>query len=168
MRATQKLPQKRKRRPALRPFRETAARRKSGNRGQFRKGEPGPALKHGLYSRKAQLGLLPGQEELRAVLASRRQRLHDDQGGPQALSQILDDTLERYQRLWILASTAEARIEKEGIFTGKGRTRASVTLYLSIIDRLTKLAQQVGFERKGQQVVSFQDALRHKTQGEQS
>ena len=159
MRATQKLPKKRKSGSVFRPFRETPPSRKTANRGQFKKGEPGPALKHGLYSRQAQLGLLPGQEEARALLASRRQRLHDDQGGSDAISQTLDDTIDRYQRLWMLASTAEARIEKEGMFTGKGRTRASVTLYLSLIDRLTKLAQQIGFERKSKPVASLEAFL---------
>jgi hypothetical protein len=152
----------------FRPFRETPARTKKSNRGQFRKGEPGPALKHGLYSRKAQLGLLPGQEELRAVLASRRQRLHADQGGTAELSQVLEDTLDRYQRLWVLASTAESRIEREGMFTGKGRTRASVTLYLSIIDRLTKLAQQIGVQRRAKSVPTLEDFLKQREQGEPS
>jgi hypothetical protein len=80
------------------------------------------------------------------------------------MSQVLEDTLDRYQRLWVLASTLEARIEQEGILTGKGRMRASVTLYLSIIDRLMKLAQQIGFDRRPKQVPSIEDFIRERQQ----
>src|SRR5262245_11121890 len=55
-------------------------------------------LVDGRRSRRMQLALLPGQEEVQAMLASRRARLHDDQGGTSELSQVLEDTLDRYQR----------------------------------------------------------------------
>jgi hypothetical protein len=117
-----------------------------------------------------QLALLPGQEEVQAMLASRRARLHDDQGGTSELSQVLEDTLDRYQRLWVLGSTLEARMEKEGILSAKGRTRASVTLYLGIVDRMTRLAQQIGFQRHTKRVPSIEDFIRERQQekGEQA
>ena len=141
--------------------------KRKANRGAIKKGET-RALKHGRYSKQAQLALLPGQEEIRAVLASRRERLTDDQGGTQDMSQILEDTIDRYQRLWVLASTLEARMEKEGVLTGKGKTRAAVTLYLGIVDRLSKLAQQIGFDRKARQVPTSLREVLQQRQGEQS
>jgi hypothetical protein len=141
-------------------------RRRKATGGSIKPGET-RALKHGLFSKRAQLALLPGQEQWRDVLASRRTRLTDDQGGTQNISLILEDTIDRYQRLWVLASTLEARIEKEGITTGKGKTRATVSLYLGIIDRLTKLAQQLGFERRARSVPSLQEFLKQREQGEQ-
>ena len=155
MRATQKLPIRRRSKKTGRV-----------NRGHFKKGQPGPRLKHGPYSKRAQLGLLPGQEELRALLSSRRQRLHDEEGGTPDMKLLLEDWLERYQRVWILATTLEARIEKEGIVTGKGRTRATVTLYLSLVDRLNKMAERLGFERKAKQVPSLEQFLQQR-EGEQ-
>ena len=106
------------------------------------------ALVHGLRSPRAQQALLPGQEGLRGVLAEQRRELLDDLGGEQAASAVTRDTVDRYLRLGVLASTLEDRIEREGMVTGKGRTRAAVTLYLSIVDRMTRLAQQLGFDRR--------------------
>jgi hypothetical protein len=145
------------------------SRSRSGKPGRiirFQKGNTA-ALKHGLRSKRAQLGLLPGQEDLRAMLSSRRQRLHDEEGGTPDMKLLLEDWLERYQRVWILATTLESRIEQEGIVTGKGRTRATVTLYLSLVDRLNKMAERLGFERKAKQVPSLEAFLQQREQGEQ-
>lgn len=153
MRATQKLPKKRS-------SRERGSKRDT----RFKKGNA-IALKHGRYSRQAQLALLPGQEEIRAVLAARRARLLEDQGGTQDMGLVLEDSIDRYQRLWVLASTLEARLEQEGMLTGKGKTRAAVTLYLGIVDRLMKLAQQIGFDRKAKQLpTTLQDFLTQREQ----
>jgi hypothetical protein len=114
---------------------------------------------HGLRSARAQEALMPGQEALRAVLAEHRSELLADLGGDDAVGVVLRDAVDRYLRLSVLASTLEARIEREGVLTAKGRTRASVTLYLSVVDRLMKLSQQLGFERRAKQAPSLAEFL---------
>jgi hypothetical protein len=66
------------------------------------------------------------------------------------------DLVSRGLRLHVILDTLEKRIEREGVSTGKGRTRASVTLYLSVLDRLMKIYQQLGLERR-QKPVSLAD-----------
>jgi hypothetical protein len=110
------------------------------------------AMTHGLRSERAQLALLPGQEELRAALADRCNELLADLGGDEAAGVVLRDTANRFLRLSVLADSMEAEIERRGMLTPKGRTRASVALYLKILDRLRKHADALGIERKARPV----------------
>jgi hypothetical protein len=56
-------------------------------------------------------------------------------------------------------STMFGRIEQEGVITGKGKTRATVRLYLTLHDRFVRLATHLGFERKTKPVQSLEQFL---------
>jgi hypothetical protein len=115
-------------------------------------------LKDGRYSPRAQQGLLPGQEEIRAVIDEKREAIQRDLGGEAALSAIGADEVSRYLKLWTLAETLWINIEQQGALTSKGRSRAAVTLYLQVSDRLDKLVSRLGLERKAR-ALSFHERL---------
>src|SRR5438093_1135346 len=96
------------------------------------------ALKHGLRSERAALALLPGQEAARAALADLRREWLDDLGGVE-LSSSGRDLVTRGLRVRMAMDTLEERMDREGVLTTTGRTRASVTLYLQLLDRLMKI-----------------------------
>jgi hypothetical protein len=51
------------------------------------------------------------------------------------------------------------RLAAEGPLTGKGRTRALLTAYLSVVDRQVRLAQVLGVERRTRPVESAADII---------
>jgi hypothetical protein len=133
-----------------------------GPDGRFR---PGNAVRltHGRRSRRAQLALLPGQEELRAALAEQRRAWLDDLGGAAELSSAARDLVQRGLRVRVLMDTLEARMDREGVLTGKGRTRASASLYLNLLDRLMKIYAALGLERRARRVPTAGEILREAT-----
>ncbi len=117
--------------------------------GQLQPGNLAGGLpKGGLRSPRAQDALLPGQEAMRAVLEDHRRQWLNDLGGDEQLSFAARDLVNRGLRLHVLLDTLEARMEREGVLSAKGRTRASATLYLTILDRVMRIYQQLGLERK--------------------
>ena len=49
----------------------------------------------------------------------------------------------------LLAEAAEADILLNGLTSGKGRTRAMVSIYLQMLDRQIRIAERVGLESSG-------------------
>jgi hypothetical protein len=123
-------------------------------RGRFRAGNAG-ALKHGLYSTRAQDGLLARQGGLREAIEARREELLSDLGGADAVGVLKHDAVSTYFKLSILHETLWQRVVEQGALTPKGRTRAAVTLLLQVNDRLVKLATQLGLERKPKAVLTL-------------
>jgi hypothetical protein len=129
------------------------------NPGWFRKGEPGPALRHGGRSRLVAAGAMPEQAEARAALAERVAAIVADLGGPDVLSTLGAGQVDRHARLELVDTYLWANLERLGPLTGKGRTRAALTAWLAVVDRLQKSATTLGLERKSKHVDTFESAI---------
>jgi hypothetical protein len=106
------------------------------------------SLKDGGRSEYAAAGLLPSQQAIAPLLAERRLAYLSDLGGTNEVSAIKSDLLDDYQRLRLIAEAAWDSIAKGGIVTGKGRQRAVVGTFVSVTDRLQRLAEKIGLERR--------------------
>lgn len=121
-------------------------------------------LIHGLRSRRAHQALLPGQELQLALIAERRAELLRDMGGEDALPLTKRDVVTRFIELQTVADTLAGNLAASGVLSTKGRQRAALTAYLSVVDRLTKLAALLGLERKVKAVPSLDDFLKTRQQ----
>jgi hypothetical protein len=117
------------------------------------------ALTHGGYSKQAQAGDLPSQAESAAIVRERVQEIVNDLGGRDEVSTVLAGQVRQHGRLEMLEEHLWHQIEDGGITTAKGNTRACVTLWLKVIDRLQRSAMTLGIERKQRQVNPL-DAVR--------
>lgn len=142
--------------PAV-PIAETPA--SSPNPGWFRRGEPGPALRHGGRSRLVAALGTPEQADARAALAERTSAIVADLGGHEALTALAAGMVERHARLELVADYLFENVQRLGPLTGKGRTRAALTAWLAVVDRLQKSAMALGLERKSKPVNPL-DAVR--------
>jgi hypothetical protein len=70
----------------------------------------------------------------------------------------------RFLQTSVVADFLGSNIVKHGVLTTKGKTRAAVTTYLQVVDRLTRLALALGLERQAKQVPSIEDFLRQRQQ----
>jgi hypothetical protein len=84
-------------------------------------------------------------------------------GDPSALQASL---ARRYVYGELIAEHLELDIFTKGVTTGKGRTRAAVTLYLSVMDRLVRLAGQLGLERRSKRIQTAADIMREHREGQ--
>jgi hypothetical protein len=112
-------------------------------------------LKDGTRSRQ----LADGQIEPldgRTVVARERAYLADL--GTE-LSQVALGVLRRHVRQEVIAEYLEANILAEGVTTGKGKTRAIVSLYLQVCDRLHRSAALLGLHRRPRQLPSPLDYI---------
>jgi hypothetical protein len=124
-------------------------------------------LIHGLRSRRAQQALLPGQEQQLALIGERRTELLRDLGGEDALPLTKRDVVGRFIELQTIADTLAGNLAAAGVLSTKGRQRAALTAYLSVVDRLTKLAALLGLERKVKEVPTLNDFLKTRQQQQQ-
>lgn len=108
------------------------------------------ALKHGAYSPRVAAGELPEQSEARAAAADRRAQIEADLGGQ--LSALAQGHVEAYIRLELVADFLWTNLQSNGPLTAKGRSRAALTAWLAVLDRMTKLAVTLGLERRAKQV----------------
>lgn len=120
---------------------------------------PGNAhsLQHGLFSRRFQNALLPEQAALRAAVAERRLEWVRDLGDDLSFGQ--KDLVDRGLQLHVILDSLEADMAKFGVLTGKGAARACVSLYLTVLDKLLKIYQQLGLERRPRRVPSLSEVL---------
>jgi hypothetical protein len=75
------------------------------------------------------------------------------------LSTIQRGLVRRLVHAELIAEWLEGNLIAEGVMTTKGRTRASVATYLSVVDRLSRLASVLGLERRPRQLGTI-DAVR--------
>jgi hypothetical protein len=130
--------------------------------GHPRPGTPGPALTHGARSLQVRLALLA---ECRAALSERRNGILADLGGRDDLSIIRTDMVERYLETSLLAEWLGGNLLAEGALTAKGKARAAATLYLQVLDRLSRLASTLGLDRRARRLnVAEQCAVLHATE----
>jgi hypothetical protein len=80
-----------------------------------------------------------------ALLGTARAELRSELGDVGAVKGSLADA---FVELGAVRDYLGSRLAKEGPLTAKGRTRALLTAYLSVVDRQTKLAQLLGLERQ--------------------
>jgi hypothetical protein len=128
--------------------------------GRFVAGHPGPALKHGRYSKLVRQGALPEQQEAVAAMQERRAAIVADLGAD--LSQVKQDVVGRYLEASLVADYLFNNVQQHGVLTGKGRTRAAVATYLQVLDRVVRLGQLLGLERRSKQVPNPADWIEGK------
>jgi hypothetical protein len=107
------------------------------NAGQFQRGNTA-SLKHGRYRS------LDRPEALTAIAGKREEMVRHLGGDPSVLQA---DLVTDYARVDVLIESVARNIEVGGIFTPKGRTRAAVSLLLSLLDRRQRLATTLGIAR---------------------
>ncbi|MCC7033836.1 MAG: hypothetical protein IT179_13505 [Acidobacteria bacterium] len=91
-----------------------------------------------------------------ALLAERRQALHRELAN---IGIIKTELADAFIELAAVRNYLGGRLAAEGPLTGKGRTRALLTAYLSIVDRQTRLAALLGTDRPPTPVTTASDLL---------
>ena len=110
------------------------------------------ALTHGGRSRQVRAAQRPGQTEAPERLAERRAAIMADLGGEQQLSQLQRDLIERYIELDMVASWLGSHLVAEGPLTAKGRTRAALSAYVTVVDRIHRVGGALGVARRPKMV----------------
>ena len=130
----------------------------NGERGPDGRFVPGNAasVTHGL--RRAN-GPLPDTAEVRAALAERAATIVSDLGGTDGLSSVALGMIDRHARMEMVAEYLHARLEAEGPLTGKGKTRAALSAWLQIVDRLHRSALALGLERRAKRVPTLAEVI---------
>jgi hypothetical protein len=113
------------------------------------------AGKTGMHSRQLQ--------DLPDVAAWHRERvaaITGDLGGADELSALQQGLVREVARLEVVVAALGEDVLAHGTLTGKGRTRGATNVWLSVLDRYSRLAQQLGLQRRQRQVATFQEAVR--------
>jgi hypothetical protein len=113
--------------------------------GHFAKGNT-LRMTHGLRCDRAAEAQLPGQEQLAALLPARRAAILAELGGLDTA--IARDEVDRYLRLVVLGETIWNDLAQKGVLTAKGKRRAALNAFLAISDRIDRLTNKLGIERK--------------------
>jgi hypothetical protein len=127
-----------------------------GNRGNWR---------HGGRSKYVAAGETPEQVEALAAMAERRARIETDLGGRDNLSQLAADSLSDYLRLRFVGEYLAESLIKSGPLTSKGRQRAALNAYLSVVDRTQRIAASLGFSRREKPVPTISEYLARRPAG---
>lgn len=106
--------------------------------------EPEP----GGRSRQVQGAQLPEQADRRRHLAEKRAAIVADLGGEAALSSLQRDLVDRYVELDTVASWLGGNLVTEGPLTAKGRTRAALSAYVTVVDRVLRVSSALGLARR--------------------
>jgi hypothetical protein len=118
------------------------------------------ALRGGLYSAKVQSGALADA----AALQSREAvaAIVDDLGGEAHVGLAKRGLIQRYVALSFVADHLEGHMAQGGVLSTKGKTRSATLTYLSVLDRLARLAAAFGLERKPKQVGDLESFLQQR------
>ena len=130
-------------------------------RGRFTDGNTA-SLIHGLRSARVPKARLPEQVELLEVLGETRQAIEAQLGGAQQLSPVLRDMLSRYLELEVLASWLGDNLLMHGVLTTKGKRRAALSAYLTVVDRQERFARMLGLERRAKPTIDPLDYVKGK------
>ena len=122
-----------------------------GPDGRFRGGNIA-ALKHGGRSTQVRAASLSEQSVVRAQLADKRDTIVGDLGGDAQLSQLQRDLIDRYLELDVVAQWLGGNLVADGPLTAKGRARAALSAYVTIVDRVHRVSSALGLGRKQRQV----------------
>lgn len=130
-----------------------------GNRGNWR---------HGGRSKYVAAGETPEQVEMLTAIAERRAQIETDLGGRENLSQLAADSVADYLRLRMVGEYLAENLMKQGPLTSKGRQRAALSAYLSVVDRTQRIATSLGLTRREKSVPTIADYLAIKKAGGRS
>ena len=122
-----------------------------GANGRFGPGNR-TALTHGGRSSQVAGAWLPEQAAVRSALAEKRAAILADLGGDTQCSQLQLDLVDRYLELDTVASWLGGHLVAAGPLTAKGRARAALSAYLSVVDRAQRVAATLGLARRQKQV----------------
>ena len=116
---------------------------KSGGRDAAGRFQPGnlAGLRHGLR-------VSADHPDLTAALSERAEAITADLGGMSHLSAVQLPLVRELARLQLISESLGHDVIAFGPLTGKGRTRAAVTVYLAVLDRHEKLARLLGLDRR--------------------
>jgi len=103
------------------------------------------AVTHGMYARQ-----VVEEPQAVAVLQEQRSAIVSDLGAD--VSRIKGDLVQRYVEASLIADHLFNNVQQHGVLTGKGRTRAAVATYLQVLDRVVRLGQLLGLERRQKRV----------------
>jgi hypothetical protein len=142
----------------VRPIREVSTARRTPNAGQFKPGNTA-SLRHGLYSKQ-----LVDTAAFKSALVALEREKSDDLGGPDALSSNQRDLLRLLVKHLSVEEHLWARIAKEGPLSAKGQSRAVLSAWTAVCDRIVKLATTLGLERRAKRVPSIEDFIRERQQ----
>ncbi len=106
------------------------------------------ALTHGTRSRHVRAAALPAQAAVQATLAARRTAIVADLGGDAGLSQLQQDLVDRYLELDTVATWLGGHLVAEGPLTARGRTRAALAPYVTVVDRVQRVATALDLARR--------------------
>ena len=129
------------------------------NAGWFPQGRAGAGLAPRRPERPRPGRRMPEQAEARWRSAERVAAIVADLGGAEALTALAAGMVERHARLEMVDDYLFNNVQRLGPLTGKGRTRAALTAWLAVVDRLQKSAMALGLERKAKPVNPL-DAVR--------
>ena len=110
------------------------------------------ALKHGTRSGLVAAARLPEQAGVRSALAEKHAAILADLGGEAQCSQLQLDLLDRYLELDTVASWLGGHLVADGPLTAKGRARAALSAYISVVDRVQRVATALGLDRQQKRV----------------
>lgn len=117
------------------------------------------ALKHGLRSKRVLEGQLPEQAEAAAALQEREQAIVADLGGHDALSALAVGQVRQHGRLELVSEYLWNNLQQLGPLTAKGKTRAALSAWLQVQDRLHRSATALGLERRPKPAQTVADYL---------
>ena len=122
-----------------------------GNRGNWR---------HGGRSRYVAAGKTPEQVGALTVMAERQSEIERDLGGHENLSQLASDSVTDYLRLRMIGDYLAEDLVRQGPLTSKGRQRAALSAYLSVVDRMQRMAATLGLSRRQKTLPTISEYLR--------
>lgn len=118
-------------------MRQTGAR---DARGRWQAGNKA-ALRHGLR-------LKDDPPDLAAALVAVQDGILADLGGPAAVTTAEAMTVRELARVSLLVEAAGEALIRDGVLTSKGRARAMVAIYTTLLEKQTALAKMIGLARR--------------------
>ena len=97
--------------------------------------------------------------EAAIVLREREAAILADLGGAENVSTTRAELVTRFVQASAIADSLGDQIVRGGVTSAKGRPRAAVSLYLSVLDRLTRMASAIGLERQQKRAASLAEVL---------
>ncbi len=111
-------------------------------------------LKHGRRSQRAAAELF---REHAQPLREREAEILRDLGGEAGASAVRRELVTRFVQASAIADSLAANIVIGGVSTAKGRTRAATTTFLAVLDRIQRLAQTIGLERRAKPTAGIRE-----------
>lgn len=119
------------------------------------------ALKTGSRSARVLAGQMPEQAAALEAFEERVSAILSDLGGLDVVSALAVEQVRQHARLELVSVYLWSNLQQQGPLTGKGRTRAALSAWLQVSDRLQRSAATLGLERKSRRIPTVEDYLRN-------